>query len=341
MPARRFPEGYVPVVGAPSARAVQGACGTYGRQVRTRAAAPVAAGPGPGVLRQTSPMRIDMTTEPGDPQRPNEDYVSVALPASGWGGALVLLDGVTPPREDVGCVHGVPWFTARLGSALLELSGSRRDMTLSQCLAAALARTAEAHGSTCDLSHIRTPQATVVAARWDEECVEHLVLSDSALLVEGDDGEVTPVLDRRLAELPPAVRALRDRVRALRAEGDEEALAPVRDEYVRAVEGLRNAPDGSGFYTAAADPSVAEHAVTGTLPRARVRALLALTDGASRWTETFRLGDWPELLAVARKEGTDALVSRVRAAESADPDCVTYRRGKRHDDAALVLAELT
>ncbi|GAA2071572.1 protein phosphatase 2C domain-containing protein [Streptomyces albiaxialis] len=285
-------------------------------------------------------MRIDMTTEPGDPQRPNEDYVSVALPASGWGGALVLLDGVTPPREDVGCAHGVPWFTARLGSAMLELSGSRRDMTLAECLAAAIARTAEAHVSTCDLSHIRTPQATVVAARWDEDRVEHLVLSDSALLVEGDDGEVTPVLDRRLTELPPPVRALRDRVHALRAAGETEELAAARAAYVRAVEGLRNAPDGTGFYTAAADPAVAGRAVTGTLPRARVRALLALTDGAARWTETFRLGDWAGLLSLVRKEGAGALVARVRTAESADPDCVAFRRGKRHDDAALALAEL-
>ncbi|NGO73283.1 protein phosphatase 2C domain-containing protein [Streptomyces boncukensis] len=286
-------------------------------------------------------MRIDVTTEPGDPQRPNEDYVSVALPASGEGGALVVLDGVTPPREDVGCVHGVPWFTARLGGALLELSGSRRDMTLAECLAAAVVRTADAHRASCDLSHIRTPQSTVVAARWDAERVEHLVLSDSALLVEDPEGGVHPVLDRRLDELPPRVRALRDRVRELRAAGDERApaLAAAREEYVRAVEGLRNAPDGSGFYTAAADPGVAERAVTGTLPRARVRALLALTDGATRWTERFRLGDWADLFGLVRKEGAGALVARVRAEESAEGGSAV-RGGKRHDDATVALAEL-
>lgn len=292
-------------------------------------------------------MRIDMTTEPGDPQRPNEDYASVALPASGSGGALVLLDGVTPPEGEVGCTHGVPWFTARLGGALLELSGSLREMTLAECLSRALARTSEAHSATCDLSHIRTPQATVVAVRWDDERVEYLVLSDSVLLLETADGEVRPVLDRRLAELPAPVRALRDRVRALRADGERApgsaaaaAWKAARDEYAAAVEGLRNAPDGSGFYTAAADPSVAEHAVIGTLPRADVRAVLALSDGASRWTEVFRLGDWSDLLSLVRKEGAGALVSRVRTAESADPDGALHRRGKPYDDATAVLAEL-
>ncbi|NSC23890.1 hypothetical protein FM076_23145 [Streptomyces albus subsp. chlorinus] len=274
-------------------------------------------------------MRIDMVTEPGDPQRPNEDYASAALPAAGAGGALVVLDGVTPPAGEVGCHHGVPWFVSRLGGALLELAGSRRDMTLAACLAAAVARTADTHRETCDLFHPRTPQATVVMARWDEERVEHLVLSDSALLIETADGTVRPVLDRRLAELPPAVRELRDRVRRTGAQSDRAA-------YVRAVEGLRNAADGSGFYTAAADPDVAVRAVTGTHSRAEVRSLLALTDGATRWTETFRLGDWAGLFALVRKEGPRALIARVRTAEAESAPA----RGKQHDDATVLLAEL-
>ncbi|WP_432011617.1 hypothetical protein [Streptomyces cucumeris] len=256
-------------------------------------------------------MRIELATAPGDQRRPNEDWASVALPASGLGGSLVVLDGVTPPEGDDGCIHGVPWFTARLGGALLELSGSRRDMTLAACLSEAIGRTAEAHGSTCDLCHPLTPQATVVAARWDAERVEHLVLSDSALLIEGTGGEVTPVLD--------------DRIDRLRAAGHRLA-------------GLRNAE--GGFFTAAADPAVSARAVTGTRPRTGVRALAALTDGASRWVEVFGEGDWTACFALLRKEGPQALIDRVRAAEHADPDGTAFRRGKAHDDAAVIYAEL-
>ncbi|WP_055568819.1 protein phosphatase 2C domain-containing protein [Streptomyces atriruber] len=280
-------------------------------------------------------MRIELATEPGDPARPNEDYASVALPASGQGGSLVLLDGVTPPEGSVGCPHSVPWFTARLGGALGELSVSRRDMTLTEVLAAGITRTAEAHGSTCDLSHPRTPQATVVLVRWDEERVEYLVLSDSALLIAGHDGEVTTVLDRRLAELPPTVHALRDQVRALprgSAERDVAARA-----YGAAVEALRNAEDG--FFTAASDPSAALRAVTGELPRADVTGVAALTDGAGRWVETFREGDWADCFALLRKQGPQHLVDRVRELERADPDRLAFPRGKRHDDAAVVYAE--
>lgn len=261
-------------------------------------------------------MRIELATAPGDPARPNEDYASVALPASGRGGALVLLDGVTPPRGAYGCLHSVPWFTARLGGALGELSVSRPELALPDVLFKAILRTADAHRATCDLSHPRTPQATVVLVRWDDAQVEHLVLSDSVLLLTAPDGRVEPVLDDRIARLPRT----------------SLATDTITDATVRNKEG--------GFFTAAADPEVAARAVTGTRPRTEVKAVAALTDGAARWVEKFREGDWPDCVALLRKEGPQALVDRVRALESADTDRVFLRRGKTHDDAAVIYAEL-
>ena len=147
-------------------------------------------------------MHVTTATDPGTPGRPNEDFAALAMPASGQGGALVVLDGVTPHPGGTGCAHGVPWYVARLGGGLLELSLSRPEVTLAQCLAAAISRTANLHTPTCDLSHVYTPQATVVAVRWNADEVEHLVLSDSTLLIEEVSGEVRTVLDDR----PPCQR---------------------------------------------------------------------------------------------------------------------------------------
>ncbi|MFJ2740284.1 protein phosphatase 2C domain-containing protein [Streptomyces sp. NPDC087440] len=263
-------------------------------------------------------MRIDLSTAPGSPERPNEDWTSVALPAggpegsAGQGGVIVVLDGVTPPPSETGCVHSVPWFTAHLGGSMIELSASRPELPLREVLAGAIARTADAHRSTCDLSHVRTPQATVVMVRWGAERVEHLVLSDSVLLLESPSGEVRPVLDDRLDRVPR--EALRSQATA--------------DVY-------RNAE--GGFFTAAADPSVAARAVTGSTPRGEVRAVAAMTDGVSRWVELFGAGSWADCLGVLRKEGADALIARVRDLELAPEGPA---RGKRHDDAAVVYAEL-
>ncbi|KPI01196.1 hypothetical protein OK074_5606 [Actinobacteria bacterium OK074] len=262
-------------------------------------------------------MRTDLVCEPGTPTRLNEDFAALALPASGQGGSLVVLDGVTPPEGDYGCRHSVPWFCSQLGGTLTQLSVSRRDLPLSETLSAALLRVTEAHETTCDLSHPRTPQATVVLARWDERTVEYLVLSDSALLYETADGAVVPVLDDRIARLPRSALATHAEV----------------DATLRNKEG--------GFFTAAADPSVASRAVTGTLPREEVRTLLALTDGATRWTEMFQEGDWDDLFAVVRKEGAQSLVDRVRTLERADEgERLRLRRGKTHDDATVAYVEL-
>lgn len=99
-----------------------------------------------------------------------------------------------------------------------------------EVLAESIRHTADTHRSSCDLSHVRTPQATVVMARWDEREIEHLVLSDSVLLFESTDGSVRALLDDRLDRLPPGSLAT-------------EAIA---DAQVRNKEG--------GFFTAAADP---------------------------------------------------------------------------------------
>ncbi|MDT7844148.1 protein phosphatase 2C domain-containing protein [Streptomyces justiciae] len=261
-------------------------------------------------------MRTELVSEPGDPTRPNEDFASVGLPASGRGGALVVLDGVTPPQGPTGCLHSVPWFVSRLGGALTELTVSLPDVPLSEALSLALARTAESHAHTCDLSHPRTPQATVVLARWSAQAVEYLVLSDSVLLVEAPGGALTVLEDDRLSRLP------------------RESLTT--DAYIDAH--LRNKE--GGFFTAAADPSVAERAVTGVLPRSSVRTLAALTDGATRWVEKFREGDWTDLFTFVRKEGAGALVARVRELEVADVERAFLGRSKRHDDASVVYAEL-
>ncbi|OON81192.1 hypothetical protein [Streptomyces tsukubensis] len=281
-------------------------------------------------------MRIELATDPGALERPNEDYTSVALPASGTGGSLVLLDGVTPPPDDTGCLHSVHWFTAHLGGKLGELSVSRRDLTLRDILGTAILHTADTHRDTCDLSHPRTPQATVVLVRWDDERVEYLVLSDSVLLLAGAEGEVEAVLDDRLDRLPERVGALRDATRALPV-GSQERKETGRT-YVAAVEALRNTE--GGFHTAAADPSVADRAVTGVRPRAEVWAVAALTDGAGRFVETFDEGDWRDCFSVIAKEGPQSLIDRVRALEDAHlASGAAPVAWKAHDDAAVVYAE--
>jgi hypothetical protein len=262
-------------------------------------------------------MRTDLLSVPGVPDHANEDFAAVS-PL----GAAVVLDGVTPPPDgQTGCIHTVTWFVQKLGPALLERAAARRDQSLADCLAEAIGQTAAAHEGTCDLTHRRTPQSTVVALRWDGSGAEYLVLSDSVLLVDVN-GAIEPILDTRLDEVTgrPELRAIR-----------------YTQAYFDALESLRNADDG--FFTAAADPEVAKRAVTGRLTRADVRAAVAMSDGASRWTEVFGFGDWAALFGQIRDVGAEQVIDAVRAAETEDPDRTAFPRGKARDDATVVFLE--
>jgi hypothetical protein len=154
-------------------------------------------------------MRVSWATEPGSPDRPNEDFVAAAP------GAVVVLDGCSLPLgTDLGCLHGTAWYARRLGTRLLTrmlddpavpVAGAGGD-PLRAALAESIAEVAAAHAGTCNLSHPNTPAATVVALRVRGDAVEYLVLADSSLVLHtlGRLEVVTKPMARTYAAAHPA-----------------------------------------------------------------------------------------------------------------------------------------
>lgn len=244
-------------------------------------------------------MPFLLATEAGVPDRPNEDFAAVTATSA------VLLDGVSAPQdEDNGCSHGVAWYTRRLGALLL--AGLDSGLPVRDALAEAITAVSSAHAKTCDLTVQETPSATVIAVRVHADTLEYLVLSDSVLLSQ-DDGRIRVVADTRLDDLRPRV-----------GPGT-------------AIRAWRNVPNG--FWTAGADTRAAEEALTGVLPRA---PFLAMTDGASRSVEVFGDLSWSEIFELAREQGPDSLLKRVRSLEGADPAGRRFPRGKVRDDATAL-----
>lgn len=268
-------------------------------------------------------MRVEFATEPGDPGKPNEDFV-VAGPST-----LVLLDGMAA-NGDNGCKHGVRWFVERLGTTLFTHGGARPDRSLAECLHDAIEETAALHDTGCDLARPDTPASTVVVARIVAARLEYLVLSESTLLVEENDN-LRVITDSRPAAAGAELRAARD---ALPVGTDEHLTA--HQEYTSAMRALRNTP--GGYWVAAADPSAAGEAVTGSADLADIHALAALSDGASRIVDRFALADWDRLMTVLRHFGPTELLARVRAAEATDQDCARWPRARTCDDATALWA---
>jgi len=92
---------------------------------------------------------------------------------------------------------------------------------------------------------------------------------------------------------------------------------------------------------ASAEPDAVTAARTGTWPRAGLRGIALLSDGAFRITDRYGLLTWPAALGVIRDDGPAELIRQVRAAENADPDCARWPRAKAHDDATIVYWQLS
>jgi hypothetical protein len=271
-------------------------------------------------------VRAVLATAPVSPEAENEDFAAVTPSAA------VLLDGAgTPAGLETGCVHGIAWYARTLGTVLLNLITAADSGTLADCLRTAIGEVRSRHEGTCDLSHLGTPAATVVATRVRGDELEHLVLSDSVLVL-ARDGVNEVVTDQRIEAAARPHRSLFDGM-PVGTPGRDAAFR----EYVQTVREMKNTP--GGYWVASADPEAARHAVCGSTALSGLRATLLLSDGASRLADLFGLVSWDELVSLVLEAGPAELIRQVRRAEASDPDGSRWRRGKAVDDATAVCCD--
>jgi Protein phosphatase 2C len=294
-----------------------------------------AQGRGHGQVRRSRPgraggrgreliVRAVLASLPARADRENEDFAAVTPSAA------VLLDGAgIPAGLESGCLHGVAWYARTLGTVLLARITTAGSGPLADCLHDAIGEVRDRHSGSCDLGHDGSPSATVVAARASGDQFEYLVLSDSALVLSEVSGATRVLTDQRIEEVSRAHRAVLDRTPIGAPEHDA-----VFADYIRAARGLKNT--AAGFWVASADPAAAGHALTGTVPLANIRAVLLLSDGASRLADVFGLVSWEQLADLVSAGGPAELIRLVRAAEATDPDGLRWPRGKATDDATAV-----
>jgi hypothetical protein len=272
-------------------------------------------------------MRVQLATAAATSGAQNEDFAAVSPMAA------VLLDGAgIPAGIESGCVHGVAWFARTLGTALLARIADPASGPLAECLHDAIDRVRLLHDGACDLGHPGTPTATVVAIRTRDEQLEHLVLTDSSVVLTETRGTTRVVTDRRIDAAMRGTRA-----ELARMPLGRKAYAAAFRDHMLAVQRLRNAP--GGFWVAAADPAVAAQALTGATSLSGLRSALLLSDGASRLADLFALMSWDDLAELVRVDGPAELIRRVRAAEARDPDGRRWRRSKATDDATVVYCD--
>lgn len=268
-------------------------------------------------------MRVSFASAAGSTHKPNEDFLSVSPRVA------LVLDGLTsPPELGSGCIHGTPWFVGQLGTHLLREATCRPDVPLTDCVAEAIARVADLHHDTCDLTHLGTPSCSVALVREGTHTVDHLSIFDSVILLDGHGG-LNVFSDLRVKDYAQQEHKETTQYRIGTSE-HQQAVS----RLVAAQRPHRNVP--TGYWVAAANPAAAHNAVTGSVPRSEVARAAILSDGASCLVEDYELTDWPGLLALLETQGPDEVISRVRQAEATDPSGERWPRYKASDDSTAV-----
>ena len=264
-------------------------------------------------------MTARIASEPGNPEIQNEDM------AIARDDLLVVLDGATV-RTDTGCHHGVVWYVQQLAQEFVARA-SDPCRALVDALASAIAAVARQH-SECDLTHPGTPSAGIGAVRLSPDTVDWLVLGDVTVVLDTPP-EPAVISDDRVSATALAERRAADLYPIGSADKAVSLLVMKRAELA-----ARNRPNG--YWISAADPAAANHALTGTAPRADVRRIAVLSDGAAR-VVAFGLLSWTDALDTLESEGPSALIRRVRDAERDDFLGLRWPRNKVSDDATAVI----
>lgn len=146
-------------------------------------------------------MRTAAASHPSDASRDNEEWVLASQDLA------IVLDGATA-RTETGCIHGVAWYSARLGGAVAALAADH-SVPLQDAFARAIAEVAELHPQ-CDLNHEGTPSAAVGIVRSGNDTLEYLALGDVTLLFDLG-GPPVVVCDDRVSTTAKAERQEQDR----------------------------------------------------------------------------------------------------------------------------------
>ncbi|MGH7882837.1 MAG: protein phosphatase 2C domain-containing protein [Candidatus Dormibacteraceae bacterium] len=251
-------------------------------------------------------MQVTYLSQPSPPGLTNDDFVIAS------NSFVIVLDGATAaPHIDTGCIHDVPWLVAHLGTELSTILTTQPSISLTEALASSIQSVYDSHVNTCDLANPDSPSTTVTVLRerLQDDTIDYLVLSDSAIILETYDGHILPIIDDRTQHLPSYT--------------------------LEAIRQLRNNP--AGFWVAGTRPDAATYAITASQPRSNIRRAALLTDGASRLVERYGKS-WKELLDILDNDGPGHLIKLVREQESQTPN--GKYRGKKFDDATAAICRL-
>ena len=281
----------------------------------------------------------DMVTDPGAPERANEDAAGVTpRGAVVIDGATGLADApiMTPAHGPTDAAWLATFMLDRIRSGLDD-APDLRELIRSASLAARDAF--DAAGGTDAPTYARPSAAFQLLRLLDDGVVETAGLADCRLVLQGADGALIeasgPQLNRKREQAAAQAALARNG-----GFGDGSSLRdPETLAALRASRARHNTP--GGYWTLGLAPEAADYMAVSTHAVALPARGLLMSDGFADLIDLYEAYTPAALIDAAFATGLAPLLEQLRRLErEVDPDGAHYPRFKRSDDSTALAFEV-
>lgn len=276
---------------------------------------------------------LDQLSLPGDPPKPNEDFLAQD------DNAALVMDGATPLGESL--MPGpsdAAWIaqfgTRRLIAHLQEGNGARK--ALHDALSDAQ-KSFQALRRYPPKEMWQMPCASMMLAVDGAGGIEFLWYGDCAALIKRQDAPVTVVgetFDKRALEA--------ERARALAKQKNlSPACGITRPEFINTLRALRNRINSGNYWLFSPDIAVASHVSRRIITAGPGTVVLLASDGFLALASDYGVYSPDRLMAAATWKGLAHLADELRAIEADDVGGDKFPRFKKSDDATALLLKVS
>ncbi len=269
--------------------------------------------------------------------RTNEDFLGWTETAA-W-----VLDGATGvSRETLPYSSDAHWFVRTFSESLhrnliMNPSAAAVDV-LNQSIATTRERYEEITGSDTSTAQ-GLPSAAFVMIRILDKGLEITSLGDCKALFQDDEGVVQTFYD---PSLEPFENRTLSALQSLRRQCPDSMQHELIDKLKPTIRENRKLMNKPGGYRVLSLANIDEESFeTKTISLQADSLIVLASDGFLRYVEVFEQCDYEVLYRKLWDDHPGSIVKSIRELESEDPDCSTYLRVKKSDDATCLVVKTT
>ena len=277
---------------------------------------------------------LETLTDPGNPDKANED-------AFGYEGAHAwVIDGATDVADGpwIGAETGAHWL-AHQASALFGANAARYGADhhgLVRFTIETLAHRFKQERLRPPNGRHEWPSAAMAMIHAGEDKLACANFADCGLILLDDESDEARVFGVKHTSREARAMSRTAELIAALAPGERPFDNAAVMDYLRGHRRRQNTDEG--YWILGIDPEAAAHMRYWEVPLARPVTGLLFSDGFGSLVFDYHRIDPATLVRRAALGGLRSIVAEVRHVEAMeDPDCLSYPRFKRHDDATAVL----